>query len=88
MADEVAEAFLQPYLDAARMSPSHPLRASAFAAADQAVLDNYAEHAANAGYEPPFNDPIVMEAIAEDVTMILRGVAGIITSQEERSDEH
>lgn len=81
MQSEIAEAWFTPYLDAERMSPSHPLRSAAFNAADKQILECYAEHAANAGFVPPYNNPVVMEAIAEDVVMVLRGVAALITEE-------
>ncbi len=84
---ELAEAWLTPYLDAEGMSPSHPLRAAAFDAADKQIRASYAEHAGNAGYAPPYNSPVVMQAIAEDVVMILRGVAGMLTARSEGEDQ-
>jgi hypothetical protein len=87
MREELAEAWLTPYLEAASLSPSHPLRAAALRAADRAVYESYDETARNGGLVPPFDDPEVMGHIAADVVAILRGVASVYadTMQPDRS---
>jgi hypothetical protein len=87
MAFELAEAWFTPFLGAERMTASHPLREAAFATAEAQILDSYEEHALNAGYTAPYDDPVVMRAIAEDVVMILRGVAELVAGSSTEGEE-
>lgn len=74
MTMELADAWFPPFLDAERMSPSHPLREAAFKAAEQEVLDSYL------GMVSPDYDEAEMRATASDVIEMLRGVAWLVAN--------
>lgn len=87
MAGELAEAWLTPYLDAARMTASHPLRAAALDAADKQVFDSYRDLDTSEWDEGPFTAEVLCEATAWDVAMILRGVAQLLVATESDGQE-
>lgn len=72
MTMELADAWFPPFLDAERMSPTHPLREAAFEAAEREVLDSYL------GMVGPDYDTSEMLATASDVIEMLRGVASLV----------
>jgi hypothetical protein len=81
MSEELAEAWFPPFLAATNMSPSHPLRATLFEAAEAAVIESYAEHAAaiDDGRTLIERD-IEYTATASDVIEVLRGVAAWVAN--------
>lgn len=76
MTVELADTWFPPFLDATRMSPTHPLREAAFKAAEQTVLDSYLDMADGNLPDVEFKaDQDRLLNTASDVIEVLRGVA-------------
>jgi hypothetical protein len=78
---ECAEDWFPPFLTAASLTPSHPLRESALRAAEQCVYDSYRETAEATAEGGALNERY--EEIAEDVVKVLRGVASWVAGNVE-----
>lgn len=81
MALELAEAWLDPYLEAEQMNPTHPHRDDAFEAADMQILDSYRSLDTSDWDPGTFTAETLNEATAQDVTTLLRGVAELIVER-------
>ncbi len=88
MASDLAEEWLTPYLDAARMTASHPLRDAAFDAADMQVFDSYRSEDTSEWDDGPFSAEVLLESTAQDVTKLLRGIAYLIVCNDEYTTIH
>ncbi|MDF2899684.1 MAG: hypothetical protein K0Q46_6470 [Rhodococcus erythropolis] len=86
MAYELAEAWLTPYLDAQRMTASHPLRDAAFDAADAEVMGSYRDLDTEDWDDGPYTAQVLCEQIGQDVATLLRGVAEFVVVQQVRAD--
>lgn len=78
MAFELAGVWLTPYLDAADMNPSHPLRGAAFDAADAQVMESYRGLDTSDWDDGPFSAEVLNEATGQDVATLLRGIAEML----------
>jgi len=79
MTFELASEWFPPFLAAANMSPSHPLRDVLYAEAEAGVRESYREQAEATAEGGSLSE--VYDEIADDVIEVLRGVACWVRDQ-------
>ncbi|MFT4281195.1 hypothetical protein [Microbacterium sp.] len=83
MTDELVADWFPPFLAAANMRPSHPLRDVLYAEAERDVRESYRETAEATAESGSLNE--AYDDIADDVIEILRGVAWWVTDHFQES---